>query len=117
MAYTTSNSKAVVPVVLIEIYYFSLNTPKSRNNLWQVSEITENLMLCAAASITEKLLNSLNVACIINAAEELPNPSLDRSSLMCHKILLSDTKYSNIYQYFDEVADLIHKVSRCLLII
>lgn len=76
----------------------------------QISQITENLFLCSAALVNEKLLERLGVTCIITAAPELPNFPLQNKSIIYRKVPVADSNSSNIFQYFDEVADLIHKV-------
>ena len=76
-----------------------------------ISELTENLILCSASTVNTNVLDALNIACVINAAPELPDTPLHRSDVVYHKIPILDSGNTRIYQYFDEAADLVQKVS------
>lgn len=75
-----------------------------------VSEVTENLILCSAFCVNRKLLDTLNISCIINAALELPYLPPDNSSIKYHKVPIMDASSTDIYQHFDDVCDIIHEV-------
>ncbi|XP_063913895.1 dual specificity protein phosphatase 21 isoform X1 [Zophobas morio] len=76
-----------------------------------ISELTENLILCSASTVNTNVLDALNIACVINAAPELPDTPLHRSDVVYHKIPILDSGNTRIYQYFDEAADLVQKVA------
>lgn len=82
-----------------------------------VSEITENLLLCSAFVVNGNLLNALNVTCIINAALELPYLPPENASIEYRRVPIADACTSNIYPYFDEIADIIYKVRIKTLVI
>lgn len=76
-----------------------------------ISELTHNLILTSASSVNTNVLDALNITCVINVAPELPDTPLHRSDIIYYKIPVQDSGNSRIYTYFDEAADLIHKVS------
>lgn len=97
------------------IFFYSLDSRSVYTQFPNVSEVTENLLLCSAFCVNQKLLDTFNIACIINAALELPYLPPSNSSIKYHQVPIMDVCNSNIYQYLDEVADLIHEVSTYLI--
>lgn len=90
-------------------HFFNFSESNNRSN---ISEITENLLLCGAIGIKPDVLKQLNITCVINAAPELPDTPLPEECTIYRRISVNDCRDSNISDYFDEVADLIEKVSR-----
>lgn len=80
-----------------------------------ISELTDNLILCSASSVNTNLLDTLNISCVINVAPELPDTPLHKSDIIYHKIPVLDSGNTRIYAFFDEAADLVHKVRISLL--
>ncbi|KAJ8920842.1 hypothetical protein NQ315_015634 [Exocentrus adspersus] len=90
-------------------------TPESISRLLSpflsnLSELTESLILTSAASVNPNILETLNVSCIISCAPELPYTPVD-DDVIFHRINIVDSGSSRILPYFDEAADLIHKIS------
>ena len=74
------------------------------------SVLTDQLYLAAYAGISHKKLSDLDITCIINATLELPTMASQKHDAM--QIAVEDRVASNLYVYFEMVADKIHSVHR-----
>lgn len=66
--------------------------------------------MCSASMVNEKLLNALNIGCVISAAPELPSLPLEDPSVIFHSVSVMDSCSADIIQFFDEVSGIIHAV-------
>lgn len=74
---------------------------------FEVTEVCPGLLLCGATMVGRT--NHL-ITCIVNAAPELPDPPLG-DNIKTIKILIQDSASEPLDSYFDQVADLVQKVS------
>ena len=73
------------------------------------SELTEQLYLAAARSVTSTVLRDLGITSIVNATVELPTVAYQKQETI--QIAVEDRVASKLYVYFDLVADKIQPVS------
>ncbi|KAF2887103.1 hypothetical protein ILUMI_19070, partial [Ignelater luminosus] len=74
-----------------------------------ISEITDSLFLCSATSVHTSTLQALGVTCVINAAVELPDTPLPKTTTTYFRVNIQDSSTENIKDYFDIASDLIHE--------
>jgi hypothetical protein len=77
---------------------------------FEVTEVCPGLLLCGATMVGR---TNHPVTCIVNAAPELPDPPL-ADTIKTVKIHILDSATEPLDSYFDQVADLVQKVSRIL---
>uniref|UniRef100_T1JMK9 protein-serine/threonine phosphatase n=1 Tax=Strigamia maritima TaxID=126957 RepID=T1JMK9_STRMM len=89
------------------------STQPSRSELdifYQLSPVTDYLYVSGARAVQFSRIVERGISCIINATIELPNLPIPNVDYL--KVPVDDTPYSNLYAYFDIVADKIAEVRR-----
>lgn len=76
-----------------------------------ISEILPTLYLCGAGVLTPRVLASLGINFVVNAAPELPNTPLpDSDKPLYLRIEILDKPDVDLKSHFDEVADMIEEI-------
>ncbi|KAL0266389.1 UNVERIFIED_CONTAM: hypothetical protein PYX00_008942 [Menopon gallinae] len=85
------------------------NNSRRLTNARDITEIRPYLLLCGALALRGNVLEDLNVTCVVNATNELPDTPLP-SDIFYLRVSVDDKSDCDILSWLDTVADLIHQV-------
>lgn len=86
------------------------NFYRKTNGIAEVTKIRPYLLLCGATALRGTVLEDLGVTAVVNATQELPDTPLPDGEILYLRVNVGDRADTDILQWMDIVADLIHQV-------